>query len=68
MEILGRVFKKMSENDKKIKKLDLDCASKSQGRRSATGCVSDEGIELFSQGLNFFNKTIEKLRLDFSLL
>ena len=67
MEILGRVFKKMSENSKTLRKLDIDCASKSQGRRSAAGGISDEGIELFSKGLAFFEKTLESLRLDFSL-
>jgi len=67
MEILGRVFKKMSENSKNLRKLDIDCASKSQGRRSTAGGISDEGIELFSKGLVFFDKTLESLRLDFSL-
>jgi hypothetical protein len=57
----------MAENGKKIKKLDLDCASKTQARRSVSGGISDEGIELFSKGLMNFNQSLENLRLDFSL-
>ena len=67
MEILGRVFHKMSQNGKNPQKLDIDCASKSQGRRSVAGGISDEGLELFAKGLGSFDKTLENLRLDFSL-
>lgn len=67
MEILGRIFKKMSENNKTPIKLDIDCASKSHGRRSAAGGITDEGIEHLTKGLIHFDKTLENLRLDFSL-
>lgn len=67
MEILGRLLKKMSENNKNPVKIDIDCASKSQGRRSSAGGISDEGIELFCKGLSSIEKSLEKIRLDFSL-
>lgn len=67
MELLGRFLKKLKDNNHIIKKFELDCASKTHGRRSISGGISDEGIQMLSVGLDCFKNDIINLKLDFSL-
>ncbi len=66
MDLIANILNDLKKRKKKIKIFELYCASNSQGRRSLTGGISDEGVLNFINGIKLFSQTIEKLKLDFS--
>lgn len=66
LDLLGQVLNDLKRKNKKIKIFELYCASNTQGRRSLSGGISDEGVFSFINGIKQFSNSIEKLKLDFS--